>query len=335
MKRLLSFVLAIALTVALVPAKGQAAAATGKDVVKIANQYVGVPYKFGGTTPEGFDCSGYLLYVFNQVGISLPRTSEEQYKSAGVSVETADLQVGDLVFFSNTYKQGISHTGIYVGNNQFISATSSGVMVESLNNTYWKPKYTGAKRVLGVQDAPAESAFLDVEADHYAYDAILMLNSQGVITGYQDGTFRPHTNVTRGQAAAIINRVLKHTVKNPVSFKDVSSKHIFAADIAAIKDLGIINGYVDGTFRPNDMMTRAQMAAIVQKAFNLKKANISSSSAKAIYNDVGPNNTFFDAIVIMHTIDRTEGFKTAAYQPYKSASRADFAAAIYNGMHAR
>ncbi|MEH6943083.1 C40 family peptidase [Bacillus sp. JJ722] len=335
MKKFLALLMAVILAFSLIPANGQAATYTGKDVVNIANKYLGVPYKFGGTTPDGFDCSGYLIYVFNQVGISLPRTSEDQYNKAGVSVDKKDLQVGDLVFFSNTYKPGISHAGIYVGDNNFISATNSGVVVASLDNTYWKPKYTGAKRVLNTDGSQSSSKFPDLGTDHFAYDAINTLTSQGVISGYQDGTFRPNDNVTRGQAAAIINRVLKHTATTDVSFQDVSSNHTFAKEIAAIKELGIINGFPDGTFRPNDIMTRAQMAAIVKNAFNLKQPNISSSNSDPVYSDVGPNNTFFEAITIMYEIDTTKGFKTDKYLPFQSASRADFSAAIFNGMNAR
>lgn len=335
LKRFFSLLLVVILACSIIPTKGKAASYSGNDVVNIANQYLGVPYKFGGNTPEGFDCSGYLIYVFNQVGISLPRTSEDQYNKAGISVDRNDLQVGDLVFFSGTYKPGISHAGIYVGENNFISATNSGVMVASLDNTYWKPKYTGAKRVLNVENSQPSSSFVDLTKEHYAYKAINSLTSQGVISGFQDGTFRPNDNVTRGQAAAIINRVLKHKATTNVSFVDVSNNYTFANDIAAIKELGIINGYADGTFRPNDIMTRAHMAAIVKNTFKLKQSNITSSTSDPIYSDVGPNNTFFDAIAIMYEIDRTDGFKTDKYQPNRSASRADFSAAIFNGMNAK
>ena len=120
---------------------------TANEIIATAKKYIGVPYVWGGSTPNGFDCSGYVQYVFNAHGISLPRTSKQQY-SVGTWVSKSSLKPGDLVFF-NTEGNGISHLGIYIGNNQFIHASSSkGVIISSLSNTYWAPRYYGAKRIL-------------------------------------------------------------------------------------------------------------------------------------------------------------------------------------------
>lgn len=116
-----------------------------RRIIQTSFQYIGVPYVFGGTTPSGFDCSGFVRYVFANAGIWLPRTADEQYET-GYSV--ANLQPGDLVFFS-TYTAGPSHSGIYIGNGNFISATSSsGVKVDNLYSGYWGSCYIGARRVL-------------------------------------------------------------------------------------------------------------------------------------------------------------------------------------------
>ena len=118
-----------------------------KEVLTYANTFTGVPYKFGGTTPAGFDCSGYIRYVFQKIGFDMPRQADEQY-TVGKKVEKNNLQPGDLVFFE-TYEPGISHSGIYIGDGQFISATSSsGVAVADLDDSYWGPRFRGAKRVL-------------------------------------------------------------------------------------------------------------------------------------------------------------------------------------------
>ena len=118
-----------------------------KEILTYANTFTGAPYKFGGTTPAGFDCSGYIRHVFQKVGVQLPRQADEQY-TVGKKVEKQNLQPGDLVFFE-TYEPGVSHSGIYIGDGQFISATSSsGVAVADIDDSYWGPRYVGAKRVL-------------------------------------------------------------------------------------------------------------------------------------------------------------------------------------------
>lgn len=116
-------------------------------VISTAKSFLGVPYVWGGQSPSGFDCSGYIQYVLGKNGISIARTSAEQYK-AGVSVSRSNLRVGDLVFFS-TYKPGPSHLGFYIGNGEFIHASSSkGVAISKLSNTYYASRYIGARRVI-------------------------------------------------------------------------------------------------------------------------------------------------------------------------------------------
>ena len=100
-----------------------------KQITDTAKTYVGVPYKFGGTTPKGFDCSGFVQYVFEQRKVTLPRAADAQYK-VGKIIKQKELKQGDLVFFS-TYEKGASHCGIYLEQGKFIHASSHGVMVEA------------------------------------------------------------------------------------------------------------------------------------------------------------------------------------------------------------
>ena len=116
-------------------------------IIATGKKYMGVPYVFGGTTPSGFDCSGFIQYVFKQNGIMIPRLADEQYK-LGKSVKTSELIPGDLVFFS-TYEPGASHCGIYIGDGQFMHASSSrGIRIDRLDNVYWAPRYYGGKHIV-------------------------------------------------------------------------------------------------------------------------------------------------------------------------------------------
>jgi len=113
----------------------------------IAMQYLGVPYVYGGASPRGFDCSGLVMYVYAQVGVSLPHYTVAQYNySNSVSVSKSQLEPGDLVFFA-----GLGHVGIYVGGGNFIHAphTGSVVRIDSLNSGWYSSEYDGAKRILG------------------------------------------------------------------------------------------------------------------------------------------------------------------------------------------
>lgn len=119
-----------------------------QDLVNDSYNFVGIPYLWGGTTTAGFDCSGFVSFMHARHGIDIPRTTSAGYYTMGTSVSKANLQQGDLVFFAVNDTGRISHVGFYVGNNKFISATSSkGIDVVSMDNTYWSKYYVGAKRV--------------------------------------------------------------------------------------------------------------------------------------------------------------------------------------------
>ncbi len=118
------------------------------SVVRTAYRYMGTPYVFGANGPRYFDCSSFVRYVYRQHGVYLPRTAASQSRY-GRYVYKSQLRYGDLIFFRDTYKRGISHVGIYAGNNRMIHAwPRQGVTVHSLSNSYLRAKYAGAKRVL-------------------------------------------------------------------------------------------------------------------------------------------------------------------------------------------
>jgi cell wall-associated NlpC family hydrolase len=113
-------------------------------VVGIAMRYLGVPYVWGGASPRGFDCSGLVMYVYAQVGVSLPHYTGAQW-NAGVPVSRGDLQPGDLVFFD-----GLGHVGIYIGGGQFIHAPHTGTVVQISSLSGWyAATYVGARRIIG------------------------------------------------------------------------------------------------------------------------------------------------------------------------------------------
>lgn len=130
-----------------IPTSRDGSSVSVRRLTQTSFRYIGVPYMFGGTTPNGFDCSGFVQFVFGNNGISLPRTADQQFEM-GQPVSYSRLQPGDLVFFS-TYAPGPSHSGIYLGDGKFISATSSrGVAVDLMESRYWGSRYLGARRVL-------------------------------------------------------------------------------------------------------------------------------------------------------------------------------------------
>ncbi|KKM89567.1 hypothetical protein LCGC14_1247350 [marine sediment metagenome] len=119
----------------------------GREIVQSAKLQMGTPYKFGGNSPkEGFDCSGLASYSYRLNGISIPRSTPDQFKS-GQHIDRNKLSAGDLLFF-RTMGQSVSHVGIYIDNDTFIHAPNSrkNVQVDSLDSAYYKKRYLGARR---------------------------------------------------------------------------------------------------------------------------------------------------------------------------------------------
>ena len=120
-----------------------------RSIIKTAENFIGIPYRWGGSSSKGFDCSGLTMTVYRLNGLNLPRSSRQQWK-AGKPVLRSQLSKGDLVFFATSGWKKVSHVGIYKGNNKFIHASGSGkkIRTDSLSGKYYNSRYVGARTYL-------------------------------------------------------------------------------------------------------------------------------------------------------------------------------------------
>jgi peptidoglycan endopeptidase LytE len=151
MKRFAIIMMIAILTVVALPLPAAAATngARGQRVIRTALSYLGRPYVFGTAGPRAFDCSGFTRFVLRKaVGISLPHSAAAQSRF-GTRIAAAQRQPGDLIFFKNTYKAGVSHVGFWMGNNRMVHAwPRGGVRVDNLNTSYFRAKYHSSRTVL-------------------------------------------------------------------------------------------------------------------------------------------------------------------------------------------
>jgi cell wall-associated NlpC family hydrolase len=134
--------------IATLGAPNEISSARARELALQALSQIGVPYRYGGSTPdEGFDCSGLVRYIYSRAGIALPRTTHAM-SGVGVAVTTDELEPGDLVFF-DTLRRPFSHVGIYIGDRRFIHAPTSGgaVQLVDMRERYWRGRYDGARRL--------------------------------------------------------------------------------------------------------------------------------------------------------------------------------------------
>ena len=292
-----------------------------------AKKYIGVPYQWGGTDPSGFDCSGYIITVFDHLGIDLPRTSAEQYKT-GTNVKKEDLRIGDLVFF-NTSGKGVSHAGIYIGNNDFISATSSkGISIKSVDDPYyWGPRYIGAKRIFSYDLDIGE--FQDILDSYWAYEEITSLAEDEVFVGYEESYFKPEKSVTRAEVASLLSNVtvLDFSDRTKV-FNDVPADHWAVGAVNALYNEGNLKRDQDGNFRPSDALTRGELAVLFTKIFKLAPAK-----TDIVFSDVDASHWAYEEIQSLAASGITTGYDDNTFRPDDEVKRSQFAVFLYRALN--
>lgn len=311
------------------------------QVITEGKKHLGSPYRYGGTSPSGFDCSGYLVYIFDRaIDQSLPRTAAAQ-ASAGDSVSKSNLQPGDLVFF-NTSGRGVSHSGMYIGGGDMIHSSSSrGVSIVSINDPYyWGSRYIGAQRVITEQEEVASETsppepkplpagqYHDVRESHFAYAEIKSLGESGIINGYSDYTYRPNQQIDRSQAAALIARTLDLKPDGNPGYDDVSSSHHNADVISAVESAGYFDSIVKGNdFKPSAKITRGEIAAVFYEAFNLE-----GFESEENFHDVA-GHEYYDQIMAFAGTEISTGTRDGGYDPERVANRGHFAAFLDRALN--
>ncbi len=334
-RKLIGCFLIVSLILSLLPQKGYTENLINNDIISIAKNQLGVPYQFGGSSPSGFDCSGFLYYVFKENGIILPRTSADQYDT-GEKIKKSDLQIGDLVFFE-TYKPGPSHSGIYVGEQKFIHASSkNGISISSVDDPYyWSSRYLGARRIVEEPEQQILASlpigqYHDVSADHWAYSQIKWLGEQKMMNGYDQSLFLPDDVVTRSQAAVIITNTLGLNVSNKKNeFKDVPENHWAAGAITAINDSGYLQGYEGDLFKPEGILTREQVAVLFSRVFQLT----TNENKSITFSDVAENYWAHTAIQRLTTNGIASGYADQTYRPKQEVTRAEFSVFLFRALH--
>ncbi len=162
---------------------------TEEEFESQAKEYLGIPYRKGGTSPKGMDCSGFARKLYARLfGIELPHNSIQQYKFSSLQkIDDEELQPGDLIFFANKKKKRINHVGVYLSDGQFIHASASkGIMVSNLDDSYWKTRFVSSKRHLAL------NSYSDAEDVRFEETLEMPIHQNGVIKGYARDEFRSY-----------------------------------------------------------------------------------------------------------------------------------------------
>ncbi len=259
------------------------------DLINFLKGELGKPYQLGAIGPDGYDCSGLTYTAFQQsCNILLPRVSTDQY-SIGVSVDLADIQKGDLLFFdTGSSSRKPNHVGVCIGDQKMINANSyaNKVVEESYMSSYWQGAYYGTKRALNLS-----TPFMDVPISSPFYEYIIDLYEKGVVSGYPDGTFKPEQGINRAEVLKIILEAFEIPLVEigDSPFSDVNTSDWFFKYVKTAYEQGIVNGYPDGTFKPANNVNRVECLKI---ALNTAGVTLPSSGSLN-FSDVQATDWFY------------------------------------------
>ncbi|MBB6446058.1 S-layer homology domain-containing protein [Bacillus benzoevorans] len=180
----------------------------------------------------------------------------------------------------------------------------------------------------GLAAGAAAAEFKDIDSKHPFYDEMIYLKNEGIISGFTDGTFRPDERVTRANVAVMLGKALKlNGAKKPTPFKDVPSSHQASGYISSAVDAGIISGYSDGTFRPNEIVYRGQMAIFLARAFHLEV------EAVVPFTDISSAMASYPYIKRLIAANLTAGYGDNTFRPNQKVTRAQFSAFLARGLN--
>ncbi|QQS58882.1 S-layer homology domain-containing protein [Candidatus Peregrinibacteria bacterium] len=278
-----------------------------EQLLDFCRRQIGKPYLLSSEGPEAFDCSGLLLAGLSVLRVSdIPRLSTDQY-TLGTPIVQEDIRQGDLLFFDTGWTNRVpNHCGVAINPTEMINANSvSGVTKESFLAPYWKPKYTGARRIfdkngkvlLSKNDSQKTESqfFIDVPQDHPFWSCIEELRKKDLVHGYAGNLFRPDQEVMRSEALKILLLAFDIPISPELSsspFSDVFPQDWHFSIVNTAYKRGIIQGNPDGIFCPNRSVNRAEMCKMIFLSANISPPSISSSA----FSDV-PKNAWFAPFV--------------------------------------
>lgn len=295
-------------------------------------------YKLGSIGPDDYDCSG-LIYagLKNLTNEKIPRTSTEQY-SLGKDIDIDNVQEGDLIFFDTGWTtRKPNHNGVCISNSEMINANShyNSVIKESFIEDYWKEKIYGkVKRIffengkINLSGLP-EQHFLDVPPSHEFFEYIENLYAKKVINGYSDGFFKPENYINRVESLKIILQALKIDISenfNNLPFSDIENNAWYAKYINTAVSKGIISGYPNGTFKPNNNINRAEICKIIFKSGNIEPPLPSNSP----FTDVKLDSWYAKYVIKAYELNMFKPISANKFTPSAGVKRGEMCKAIVN-----